>query len=588
MRFFGVVLFVASAFAAAPIFTLPRDVVPKKYSVDLTIDPAQPTFRGDIRINVELKKSTAQIWLDAKDIVPREASVNGKRARVELAGGEFLGLNLDSPEGPGNATISIRYEGRLDENSVVGPYRKKVADDWYVFTTFTPIDARRAFPCFDEPSYKTSWEMTIRVPAADKALANGREIREETEASGMKAVRFAPTEPLPTEVVAFAVGPFDVFNGADAGHGTPIRIITPRGLGEQGKAAAQATVDVLPRLEAYTGIPYPFGKLDHVALPEGAFGAVENPGLITYRQRGLLAAPGEDTPEKIRAIRSVESHEIAHQWFGDMVTQASWEDVWLSEGFATWLSAKIMDQFQPQERKHLAAVAARDRIMTTDDSSTTRSVRVTMRNREEMNRVYHQIVYQKGAAILLMLEGWLGEDKVQNGLRAYLKQHAFANARTVDLESALQQAANADPSVVMNSFLDQYGIPVLHGEVRCDGSPRIALDQTNNVHRWSIPVCWRSDAGSGCSVVDQPRAEVALKSCATWFYLNSGATGYYRTAWTVDQAAMLDRALPQLTAAERLMLVYDLRAAKLQPASLVSKLASDPEPEIAKAASDAK
>jgi cytosol alanyl aminopeptidase len=588
MRFFGVLLVAAGAFAAAPQFTLPDDAVPRKYTAELTIDPAQPTFRGSIRIAVDLNKSTSQIWLNAKDITPSEATVDGKKAQFELAGGEFLGLTLGSPAGPGSATISIYYEGKLDENSVVGPYRKKVGDDWYVFTTFTPIDARRAFPCFDEPRFKARWEITMHAPAADKAFSNGRELSDTPESNGMHATHFATTEPLPTEVAAFAVGPFDVFRGSNAGHGTEINVITPRGHGEEGKAAAQATVDVLPRLENYTGIPYAFGKLDHVALPEGAFGAVENPGLITYRQRGLLAAPGEETADKIRAIRSVESHEIAHQWFGDMVTQATWDDVWLSEGFATWLSAKIMDQFQTPEREHLAAVAARDRIMTTDDSPRTRPVRVTMHNREEMKGVYSQIVYQKGAAILLMLEGWLGEAKVQNGLRSYLKQHAFANATTADLESSLKQAAHIDPEPVMDSFLNQSGIPVIHGDIRCDGAPRIELQQTNSTHNWTIPVCWRSDSGSGCSEVDQPRAAIPMKSCASWIYLNAGATGYYRTAWTSDQAAMLERALPQLTAAERLMLVYDLRAAKLNAPSVVSKLAADAEPEIAKAASDGK
>jgi len=586
MQLIPLLLLCSNSFAA-PVFTLPDDIIPAKYVAELTIDPSQANFGGQIRIEVTLTKATGVIWLEAKDITPSEASVNGKTARTDLAGGEFLGLNLDSPAGPGRAVISIRYQGKLDENSVVGPYRKKVGEDWYVFTTFTPIDARRAFPCFDEPRFKAPWELTIHTPAGDKAFANGRELSDKPEANGMHAIHFAETKPLPTEVVAFAVGPFDVFEGAKAGHGTPIRVITPKGLGDEGKAAAQATVDVLPRLEAYTGISYPFRKLDHVALPEGAFGAVENPGLITYRQRGLLAAPGEDTPEKIRAIRSVESHEIAHQWFGDMVTQANWTDVWLSEGFATWLSAKIMDQFQPPARLRLAAVAARERIMATDDSPRTRPVRLEMHSREEMRGVYGQIVYQKGAAILLMLEGWLGDDKVQTGLRAYLKQHAFGNATTADLESALKGSAKTDPAPVMDSFLNQTGIPVVRGTVRCDGSqPRIEVEQINEQHHWSLPLCWRSDAGSSCTVIDQPRAEIPLRSCATWIYVNAGATGYYRTSWSADQTGMLERALPQLTSAERLMLLYDVRASKTSSPSLLEKLAADAEPEIAKAAAE--
>lgn len=586
MRFVTALLFSLLA-AAAPTFYLPDDVAPKKYSIDLTIDPSKSTFEGTARIEVELKTSTSHIWINAKDITPVEASVGKRRAGAQAVGDEFLDLALDSPVGPGHTTITIRYQGKLDENSVVGPYRKKVGDDWYVFTTFTPIDARRAFPCFDEPRFKTPWELTIHTRRDLKAFANGRETKATDEPNNMQAIHFATTEPLPSEVVAFAVGPFDLFEGASAGHGTPIRVITPRGLAEQAKAAAQATVDVLPRLEAYTGIPYPFGKLDHVALPEGAFGAVENPGLITYRQKGLLAAQGEDTAEKTRAIRAVESHEIGHQWFGDMVTQANWTDVWLSEGFATWFSAKVMDEEQPPARRHLLAVMSRERIMAFDASPKTRPVRLEMHNREDTKTVYARVVYDKGAAILLMLDGWLGEDRVQRGLRSYLKDHRFANATTADLESELRAASGVDPAPVMDSFLNQTGIPEIHGEVRCEGSPKIELAQTNTEHTWNVPVCWRTDGlETGCAVVDSHR-EVALKSCPAWVEWNAGGTGYYRTAWTAEELNKLE--ISRLTAPERMTLIGDLKALKpsMDVSPFLTKLAEDREPEIAKAASDA-
>jgi alanyl aminopeptidase len=595
MRFVLVLLFSAAAFAALPAppsFTLPDDVVPRKYVADLTIDPSNETFEGYMRIEVELKKPTSVIWLNAKDITPSEAAVGGKKVQAEAAGGEFLGLALDSPARAGRTVISIRYQGKLDDKSVVGPYRKKVGDDWYVFTTFTPIDARRAFPCFDEPRFKAPWELTIHTKRGDKAFANGREERETEEPNGMKAIHFATTKPLPTEVVAFAVGPFDVFTGAKAGHGTPIRVITTKGLGAEGQAAAEATIDVLPRLEAYTGIPYPFGKLDHVALPQGAFGAVENPGLITYRQRALLTGPGEDTPAKKRSIRGLQAHEIGHQWFGDLVTQATWDDVWLSEGFATWFSAKVMDEEQPAARKYLSSVAARERIMTADASSRTRPVRLIMKNRADTKGVYNRIVYQKGASVLLMLDGWLGEDRVRAGLRTYLKKHAFANATTADLETELRAAAPLDPAPVMDSFLNQTGIPVIRAELLCtrESAPRIEIKQTNPAHQWSIPVCWRADGGAaGCAVVNGhssieiPRAA----ACPAWVYWNAHATGYYRTEWTAAQLKALDPA--RLTAAERLMLVYDLNQLKprMDVSAVLGKLASDPEPEIAKAASAA-
>ena len=595
MRFVFGLLFSVLASAALPLppaFVLPDDVTPKKYFIDLTIDPSQDTFTGEARIEVEIKKPTSLIWINAKDLTPSEATVGGQKATATPAGGEFLALQTDSPVKAGHTVITIRYQGKLDEKSVVGPNRKKVGDDWYVFTTFTPIDARRAFPCFDEPRFKTPWVLTIHTKSGDKAFANGQEGHETQEPNGLKTVHFAMTKPLPTEVVAFAVGPFDVFPGAKAGHGTQIRVITAKGLANEGKAAAQATVAVLPRLEAYTGIPYPFGKLDHVALPEGAFGAVENPGLITYRQRGLLATPSEDTKDKERSIRGLQAHEMGHQWFGDLVTQATWDDVWLSEGFATWFSAKVMDEEQPAARKYLNFVLARDRIMQVDSSPKTRPVRLTMTSRADTKGVYNRLVYQKGGSILQMIDGWLGEDTVRTGLRSYLKKHAFSNATTADLEEELHAASGIDPAPVMDSFLNQTGVPSIRATLRCDegAAPRIAFEQTNPAHQWSLPVCWRTDSGAKSCTVIQQRGEAALPqgaSCPTWVYWNTSGSGYFRTEWTAAQLQALDVA--RLTAAERLMLVYDLTAQKgrVDATAVLAKLAADSEPEVASAAATA-
>jgi alanyl aminopeptidase len=272
-----------------------------------------------------------------------------------------------------------------------------------------------------------------------------------------------------------------------------------------------------------------------------------------------------------------------------MVTQASWDDVWLSEGFATWFSAKVMDEEQPATRQHLAAVGLRERIMGVDASPRTRPVRLAMHSREDTKTVYARIVYDKGAAILLMLDGWLGEDRVQAGLRAYLKAHRFENATTADLESALRTAAGVDPAPVMDSFLNQTGIPEIHGEARCDqGAPKMEIEQTNTEHQWNVPVCWRADGtGTTCAVLNSEHREVALKSCPAWIYLNAGGNGYYRTAWTAPQLSALD--MTKLTAAERLTLVGDLKALKssVDVSAALTRLATDVEPEIAKAASDA-
>ncbi len=566
----------AGALPPPPEFLLPGDVIPLKHTIDLTIDPDRDTFTGRAMIDVEIKKPLRLIWLNAKDIVPLEVTVGSKTAHAEAAAEEFIGIELDSPVKPGRTVIDIRYRGKLDEKAIVGPYRKKTGGDWYAFTSFTPIDARRAFPCFDEPRFKTPWKMTIHVKRTDKAFANGRMVREIDEPDGMKAVEFAETKPLPAEVVAFAVGPFDIFEGAPAGHGTPIRVITAKGHAEEGQTAAQASVDVLPRLEAYTGVPYPFGKLDHIAVPEFPFGATENPGLIVYKNQALLAAPGEDTPEKARAIRGLQAHEVGHQWFGDLVTQASWEDVWLSEGFATWIAAKMMDQEEPATRVHLSSVAARERIMAMDDSARTRPVRLAMTSRHDTENVYSQFAYQKGAALLWMLEGWLGQDRVHDGLRAYLKKFAFSNATTADLEMSLGGAAGVDPAPVMDAFLNHTGVPAIGGECK-DGN--VNLHAEGN---FPIPVCIRGDGvAQSCTVVNAIHTAIPLnRACPSWIYFNSGASGYYRTDWTEAELNALDLSL--LSAAERLQLVYDLRA-KTPDSPLLKKLAGDPEPEIVRA-----
>ncbi len=555
----GLLLALTQALATpeTPPFTLSDDAVPRRYSIELTVDP-------------------------------------------DRDGGEFLGIELETPAGPGRAVLTLRYQAPLAGKAVIGPYRLKFENRWYVFTTFTPNGARDAFPCFDQPRFKTPWEFTIRVKRDLQAFTNSKAVREINEPGGMKRVEFAATEPLPSEVVAFAVGPFDILDSGETGRGrTPIRIVAPSGHAAEGEEAGRATTDVLWRIERYTGIPYPYDKLDHVAVPEMPFGAVENAGLITYRMRSLLFAPGKATPTQQRAVRAVEAREIAHQWFGDFVTQAVWEDVWLSEGFATWLSAKIMDEDQPASRKHLSAVAARDRIMATDAGPKTRPVRLLLNSRESLKDVYSQFVYQKGAAVLNMLEGWLGEDKVQTGLRVYLNDHRFGNATTGDLAGALRLASQTDPYDVMHDFLDQAGVPVVRSEIHCEPGtlPRIVFEQTNTTKHWDVPVCWKSNASANCTVVDT-RRQVELgpmASCPVWVYTNANGSGYYRTAWDARQLATLaDRALGSLTAAERLTLVFDIaelrRASKLDAAAvepILKKLASDVEPEISAAAKKA-
>jgi alanyl aminopeptidase len=589
---FVLAAFAFSASLPPPGFQLPDDVVPLKYSVTLSIDPSRDTFEGIVSIQLDIRKPTSVIWLNAKDLEPVSASLSsgdaGLPLRVRLVNKELIAVDLPNAVTE-RGNIVVNYHGHLDDKGVLGAYRRKVDGNWYVYTTFTPIEARRAIPCFDDPRFKTPWQISIKVPQGQKAFSNAPETGESTASDGQQTIQFAETQPLPSELVAFAVGPFDVYEGKPAGHDTPIRVITPKGHAAEGRPGAEASVAVLPRLEEYTGIPYPFGKLDHLALADGAFGAVENPGLITYLARELLMLPGTDTNPRTRALRLLEAHEIGHQWFGDMVTQSSWADVWLSEGFATWISEKAMDQEERPERAHISLMAARERIMRTDDSPRTRPVRVQPGDREGTKDIYNRFVYDKGAAVLLMLEGWLGEDKMRDGVRAYLRDHPFRNATTMDLAAELKLASGVDPSAVMHSFLDVSGLPRVSVQVECAPAPRLRIRQTGAT---AIPVCYRGEGlARSCAVLDGPTRDVDLpkgSACPAWIEPNAGATGYYRTTWTLEQLAALP--LAQLSPAERLTLAYDLAAQPTNRAaarSSLTKLTSDSEPEVAKAAQDA-
>ena len=571
-----------AAQTAPPGFNLPGNFVPLKYTAELRIDPAADRFDGSISILVRVKKPAASLWLHAKDLLITRASIAGKRTEARVVSAETIELSGTTGLS-GDFTVTLDYQGRIDDKGVSGAYRRKVAGDWYVYTTFTPIEARRVFPCFDELTDKAPWQIAIQVPDGNRAFANAAETGEE-ESGGARTYHFAETQPIPTELVAFAVGPFDVYEVPARASEPRMRVITPKGRASEGKAAADAAAALLPRLEAYTGIPYAFGKLDHLAMADAGFSAVENPGMIVYLDKQLLVAPGGVTAANSRAVRFLEAHEMAHQWFGDLVTQDDWIDVWLSEGFATFIADKMMDQEGPPGREHLAAIVAREKIMHADNSPTSHPVRTEARNRDDTLGIYNRITYDKGAAVLLMLEGWLGEDQFHSGVRAYLADHRFGNAGTRDFAQELARASGTDPSAVMRSFLDDVGIPRVQAQILCDRSMRLVLRQSGAS---AIPICYRGDGISQtCAELTGSSREIALKSCPSWMYFNAGGAGYYRTQWDARLLAALP--LDQLTAAERLTLVYDLEARKNASArAALERLQTDHEPEIVQAASEA-
>lgn len=566
---------VVAAEEAKPSFRLPDIARPTRYGLDLTLVTGESAFTGVATIDMQLKQRTQIIWLNQKGLTITDVRVKTDRGVYRKANweepDEFLMVRLPVAMGPGGVNLEISYHGVLSDKVSVGAYRKKAGDDWYVYTSFTPIDARRAFPCFDEPGYKAPWAVILHVKKTDVAVANGPEVSSTEEANGMKRVVFKETQPLASEVVAFAVGPFDVVDAGVAGQKrVPVRIITPRGrAGEAGPAKA-ATAELLGREEAYTGIPYPWDKLDHIAVLDLPFGATENPGLITYRDSQLLAPVAKDTPRRVRAMRGTMAHEMAHQWFGDLVTQAWWDDTWLAEGFATWMAAKVVDIDLPENERGLAMVLARDRIMMVD-AKAKRPVRLEMHSRTETEDVYDGLVYQKGAMTLKMVEDWVGEEEFRRGIRRYLREHSMGNATTADLEKDLEAETGVKVSPIMEEMLNRTGYPTMQFKVQ-PGKLVVDQEALGGGGPWTMPICIRTEnVKPKCEVVSEAHMELPLEGLTVetggrrtpqpWVWTNTFGSGYYRSVLGTDMLdAVIDRGYPQLSGPERLSLLVDIRA----------------------------
>jgi alanyl aminopeptidase len=582
----------ALAATSAPTFRLPDVAEPKQESLDITIVPDSAEFHGEARLEIVLKTSVSVLWLNAKDLSIRKVAVQhaGRAKKVAtVVNGEFLGIQFEAPAGPGALEAAIQYSARLDDKTNSGLHRKKSGGDWYAYTTFTPIEARRAFPCFDEPRYKTNWRVTLHVPRADVALANSPAMEETNEPGAMKKVLFAETPPLAPSVVAFAVGPFETIEAGVAGaKRTPVRVIAPRGRGREAAAARTATAGILDSLESYVGRPYPWAKLDHLAVPDMSFGAVENPGLIMYREGVLLAAPERDTAERRRMMRATMAHELAHQWFGNLVTPAWWDDVWLSEGMATWLGGNIADLELPEFERGVAAAARRHRMLMMDSNGRTRAVRREMNSREDMQGVYSPVVYEKAAAILSMLEEWIGRAPFRTAMRRYVAAHANGNAALADFAAAIRTTTGRDPLPVLRSFLDRPHAPQLRASVRCEsGAPSLVIEQTGPA--WAVPVCWHDSAGRrACALIDGERSVQALDGCPAWLWPNAAGVGYYRSVpdlMTLE--AVVLKGYSELSAAERVALAGDLVAATVNGSEsagdvlrLLPAIARDPAPAV--------
>ncbi len=549
---------------------LPRTFRPAAQRVWLTVVPSASDFAGRTEIDGTLDSSTSVIWLNAEvlEIESAAARVGTEDVPAEpvVRSDQRVALRFPHPLPAGPVTIRLEFHGTQFSQEDSGIFHQQSGSDWYSFTQFEETDARRAFPCVDEPAAKIPWELTLRVPVTLTAVSNTSVASEAPAGEGMKDVRFRQTRPLPSYLVAFGVGPFEIKEARPAGKKhVPVRIVAPRGRAHEAAWAARVSPEILEGLEDYFGIAYPYEKLDVLAIPFTVqFGAMENVGLVTFRESLVLTRPENDRVARRRAYASVAAHEFAHQWFGDLVTAAWWDDIWLNEAFATWMESKVIERWAPSWGMAAKRVQQRNEAAETDALVSTRVIRQPVHSYNDVKNAFDSITYEKGAAVLRMFEQWVGEETFRRGIQEYLRTHADGNATARDFLASISAAAGRDVAPAFDTFLDHPGIPRVQASVRCGAQGAVlelsqerwlpAGSTGDRAGVWQIPVCtrWstRGKQQNRCVLMDGPRTEVKLeeRSCPDWVLPNAGYAGYYRLqlepAWRTKlvRAAKLDDA----------------------------------------------
>ena len=563
---------------------LPKLAVPENYKLNFTPDLATATFTGEETIHIRVLQPTSQIVLNAAAINFQSAEITSggatQTAKVTLdEPNETATLAVEQPLKPGAATIHIRYSGILG-NDLRGFYLGKDEEGRkYATTQFEATDARRAFPSFDEPAYKATFDVTVVAPQDLTVISNGKMISDTPEdGAGKHTVHFATSPKMSSYLVAVIVGHFEYVEGS--ADGIPIRVFSPQGRKEMGTYALEAAEHILHYYDQYFGIKYPYGKLDLIGLPDFSAGAMENTACITFRESLLLLDPEHASVQTHKSVASVIAHEMAHQWFGDLVTMQWWNDVWLNEGFATWMSSKPLEAWKPEWQSQLDVVQDTVRALSTDSLTNTRPIHQEVDTPREIQGLFDAIAYQKAAAVLGMLEADLGPQTFQAGVNQYLKAHAYANAAAADFWGALAHASKKPVDKIMPTFVNQPGAPIVSVNNQCAGNTtEVTLQQQRYFYDrakfaagtdelWEIPVCLKSGAkdvahaAEKCVLLSQKEETFKLPGCATWVMANAGAKGYYRSSYQPSTVHALSRdAESALTPAERIMLLADAWAA---------------------------
>jgi len=556
-----------------PHAQLSGNVIPQAYRINIRMDPDANQFNGEVEIDVDIEKPTDKIWLHGKEMnVNSAVAITGDQQTIlnftELSAADAPSgisyLTSDSILPAGETTLKLVYETPYNQ-ALNSAYQVKRDGDAYIVTQFEPLGARQAFPSFDEPKYKVPFTLSITAPPDDFVYANTPETQVTKLDDGWIKHDFATTRPLPTYLVAFGAGPYDVVDFGNIPPNDirkrPIRLrgIAAKGEGIRMTYALANTDGILSALEEYFGTEYPYEKLDLIAAPNYAFGAMENPGAIVYRESLLLLDADAPLSQK-RSYARVHAHELAHQWFGDLVTPVWWEDIWLNEAFATWMGNKSLTMWKPDGNFDNVTLNASLDAMNIDTLSTTRKVREPLKRSENVMDQFDGITYRKGGGVLSMFESFVGEEKFRDGVRLHMERYADGVATGDDFfQSIADGSENADVVPAMKSFVDQPGLPLISSSMKCEtdgvdieGLTELDFTQsryaplgsdTQQGQSWQIPVCAKFGYGDEtvkqCTLLKNKRTTIIPNhksgKCADWVTLNADGAGYYR--FTMDSEA---------------------------------------------------
>ena len=591
----------------ATAVTLPKNVKPVRYDLTLIPDLVDFTFSGSESIDIAILEPTSEIVLNCAEIDIQSSSLSmGGETQIPTEtvfdeNAETVTFEFGSELTAGQATLSIEFTGELNDR-LLGFYRSAYTDSdgkerYLAATQFESTDARRSFPCWDEPSVKAVFEVTLVIPCELKAVSNMEIVSESDEGNGKTRLQFAETPIMSTYLLAFIVGDIACVEDTTP-DGTLMRVWATRGNEDKGQFALETSIDLLAYFNDYFGIPYPLSKLDHIALPDFAAGAMENWGAVTYRETALLVDPQNSSAGTRQRVAEVVAHEMAHMWFGDLVTMQWWDDLWLNESFASWMGTKAVDWLFPEWQMWTQFVNMdTSRALSLDGLKNSHPIEQEVKDPAEVSQLFDAISYSKGASVIRMLEQFLTPEVFRQGLYRYLSGHQYQNAQTLDLWSALEEASQQPVTSIMGTWTGQMGYPVLDVSARqSGGQTEITLSQERFVYdsllgegeaeatTWQVPIRVAASGGSQpvSLVMNDRQASVTLAlgtGSQQWFKVNPLQTGFYRVNYSAEDWERLIPAIESLAlpATDRLGIqndAYALSRAGLLPITQFLSLAS--------------